>query len=103
MNGIAVDSDGSMPELQSVSNSSSEDESDDENESDDDDDDEDDDSGYDTEQEDEMRDMLRAAMDAASETDFFQSAKAPIAIDPFLEERKNNPFLKMLGSLRGKC
>jgi hypothetical protein len=94
----------SMPELQSVSNSSDEVESDEESDSDDDDDDDDDsdDSGYDTEQEDEMRDMLREAMDTAHEADWLHSANVPSEIDPFLQEdRKGNPFLKLLGSLRG--
>jgi hypothetical protein len=104
-NSAAESSDDSMPGLQSVSNSSSEEHSDGESDSDNSGDDnegyEDDDSGYDTEQEDEMRDMLRAAMDTAIEADFFNSVGAPPAIDPFLEERKSNPFLKVLGSLRG--
>jgi hypothetical protein len=99
------DSDDSMPELQSVSNSSDEGESDDESDSDADDadDDDSDDSGYDTEQEDEQRDMLREAMDTAHEADWLHSANVPSEIDPFLQEdRKGNPFLKLLGSLRGK-
>jgi hypothetical protein len=95
---------GSMPELQSVSNSSDDDL---ENDSDDDDDDDDDDEGdsdgsdYDEEAEDEIREMLREAMDAAHEADWFESNVSP-ELDPFAQEdRKGNPFLKLLGSLRG--
>ncbi|KAF9010573.1 hypothetical protein BDQ17DRAFT_1346459 [Cyathus striatus] len=61
------------------------------------------DEGYDTEQEDEIRDLLREAMDTAHEADWFESSNAPAEIDPFLQEdRKGNPFLKLLGSLRGR-
>lgn len=98
------DSDDSMPELQSVSNSSDESESDYDSDcdNDDDDDSDSDDSGYDTEEEDEMRDMLREAMDTAHEADWLHSANVPSEIDPFLQEdRKGNPFLRLLGSLRG--
>lgn len=98
-------SDDSMPGLQSVSNSSDDEESDEDSasEDDDDDDDSDDESGYDTEQEDEMRDMLREAMDTAIEADFFAlNADAPPELDPLADDRKSNPFLKLLGSLRGE-
>jgi hypothetical protein len=103
-NGPADDSDGSMPELQSVSNSSDEAESDYDTDSDDEDNGEDsDDSGYNTEREDEIREMLREAMDTAHEADWLHSANVPSEIDPFLQEdRKGNPFLRLLGSLRGK-
>lgn len=101
------DSDDSMPELQSVSNSSDEADSDEDSDSDDDSDDDgedSDDSGYDTEQEDEMREMLREAMDTAHEADWLHSTNVPAEMDPFLQEdRKGNPFLKLLGSLRGMC
>lgn len=99
-NGTAEDSDGSMPELQSVSNSSEEGSEDSESGSGDDGED-DDESGYDTEQEDELRDLLREAMDTAVEADFFDSSNVSPEINPFAEERKGNPFLKLLGSLRG--
>ena len=97
----------SMPELQSVSNS---DDGDDEEEDYDDDDEEEDrdmddspDSGYDTEQEDEIREMVKEAIFIAREGDFFDAGvNIPPEIDPFLQEdRKGNPFLKLLGSLRG--
>jgi hypothetical protein len=101
------DSDDSMPELQSVSNSSDEANTEDDSDSEDDHDegeDDSDDSGYDTEEEDEMREMLREAMDTAHEADWLHSTNAPPEIDPFLQEdRKGNPFLKLLGSLRGMC
>ena len=94
----------SMPELQSVSNTS-------ENDDDDDDDDDDEnhdgddysDSGYDTEEEDERREMVKEAIFIAREGDFFDSGdNISSEIDPFLQEdRKGNPFLKLLGSLRG--
>ena len=105
-NGGDSDSNGSMPGLQSVSNTSDDDDfdtSDSESEAEDEESDDDDDSGYNTEEEDEMREMYREAMDAAHEADWFDaSASAPAGIDPFAEdERKGNPFLKLLGSLRG--
>lgn len=102
-NGPGNDSDDSMPELQSVSNSSDEVDSDDDDSEDDNKDEDSDDSGYDTEQEDEIRDMLREAMDTAHEADWLHSANVASEIDPFSQEdRKGNPFLRLLGSLRGK-
>uniref|UniRef100_A0A8H8CPI7 Uncharacterized protein n=1 Tax=Psilocybe cubensis TaxID=181762 RepID=A0A8H8CPI7_PSICU len=95
-------SDDSMPGLQSVSNTS------------DDDDDDDDDSeysedeynsdGYNTDEEDELRELYKEAMNAAHEADWFDTSNTPAGIDPFLQEddRKGNPFLKILGSLRGR-
>jgi hypothetical protein len=102
----ASDSDSSMPSLQSVSNSSEDDGSDyyyygDENGGDDVASEPGDDSGYDTEQEDRLRDMLREAMDIAHEAGFFNTANTATGPDLFSEERKGNPFLKLLGSLRG--
>jgi hypothetical protein len=106
-NGPADDSDGSMPELQSVSDSDeSEDESDsDDGDSESDDGDNDSDDGYDTDEEDELREMMREAMNAAMENpDFFDPKADPKDFESFnkvAEERKGNPFLKLLGSLRG--
>jgi hypothetical protein len=103
-----ADSACSMPGLQSVSNTSDDDGDDD---SDDDYDHEDEshdandhpDSGYNTDEEDELREMLKEAKVFAREGDFFDSGdNIPPEIDPFLQEdRKGNPFLKLLGSLRG--
>jgi hypothetical protein len=101
----------SMPALQSVSNT----EEDDDGYDDDEDEDEDDyeygnrdadgypDNGYDTEEEDEIREMVKEAVFIAREGDFFDAGdNIPPEIDPFLQEdRKGNPFLKLLGSLRG--
>ncbi|KAF8973070.1 hypothetical protein BDZ97DRAFT_1779193 [Flammula alnicola] len=106
-NGGSDDSDGSMPGLQSVSNSDDEDEEDEDTESEEEEEDgesDDDESGYNTEEEDEIRDMIREAMDAAHEADWFDSGhNVPKEIDPFAaEDRKGNPFLKLLGSLRGR-
>ena len=100
-NGPAIDSD-ELPELQSISNSS--DESEDEDDSDESDCEGTDsgESGYDEEQEDEWRDMLREAFDVAHEADLFNSVKVEGGIDPFdQDDHKGNPFLKLLGSLRG--
>lgn len=109
-NGTAYDSADSMPELQSVSDSDSDE---DEDESSDeegesvnlDDGDEDSDDGYDTDEEDELRDMMKEAMNAAMENDNFFDPKADPndfkAFQELAEERKGNPFLKLLGSLRG--
>jgi hypothetical protein len=92
-----------MPPLQSLSGSDdTEEDDDDEFPLDDDDDDEDDESGYNTEEEDEIRELLREAMDVAHEADWLSGSKSPEEVDPFeQEDRKGNPFLKLLGSLRG--
>jgi hypothetical protein len=101
------DTDGSMPELQSVSNSSdvNDDDSNDGDDKDTEDDSEaedSDDSGYNTDQEDELRGLWRDAMDIAHEADFFNSTNLTNqSPNLFAEERKGNPFLKLLGSLRG--
>jgi len=92
------DSDDSMPPLQDVSDSDDSDWY----SNDDDDDGADsggegtDSSGYDTDEEDEIREMLREAMDAAHEPDWPYAEGAPDD-----DVRKGNPFLKLLGSLRG--
>ncbi|KAJ7072063.1 hypothetical protein C8F01DRAFT_1102364 [Mycena amicta] len=91
------DSDGSMPELQSVSNSSEEDESDDEESEEEEDDGNETSSEYDEEHEDEIRDLLRHAMDAAHEEDLFVKSD-----DDDEDVTKGNAFLKLLGSLRGR-
>lgn len=100
------DSDSSMPGLQSVSNTSDDDDDDDDDddsESESDEESDDDQAGYNTEEEDENRDMLREAMDIAHEADWISGTDLPPEIDPFLQEdRKGNPFLKLLGSLRGR-
>lgn len=102
------ESNDSMPELQSVSDSSdesSEQESDDDDSDDSDDGDEDSDAGYDTDEEDELREMMKEAMNAAMENpEFFDPRADPKDFEAFneiAEERKGNPFLKLLGSLRG--
>ena len=109
-NGRDDDSDDSMPGLQSVSNSD-EDDGDDDDDSDDDDDQYDDgdssdsdSSGYDSEEEEEIRHQLRAAMDAAHESNWLdEDPNLPKELDPFQgQDHKGNPFLKLLGSLRGK-
>ncbi|KAH7924249.1 hypothetical protein BV22DRAFT_1035310 [Leucogyrophana mollusca] len=103
------DSDGSMPGLQSVSDSS--DESDHLYDSDDpgdgqsaySDDYDDDDSEYDSEEEEQYRDLLREAMDTAMAIPEFFDPKTEIPeFEAMAEERKGNPFLKLLGSLRGR-
>jgi hypothetical protein len=100
------DSDSSMPGLQSVSNTSSEDDDEDDEDGSEyelDEESEDDQAGYNTEEEDDNRDMLREAMDIAHEADWMAGTDLPPEIDPFLhEDRKGNPFLKLLGSLRGR-
>ncbi|KAG5647031.1 hypothetical protein DXG03_001401 [Asterophora parasitica] len=106
-NGPANDSDDSMPELQSVSNSSDDFDSEDDDSSSSEEEDgenDSDESGYDTEEEDELREMLREAMDTAHEEDWLHSVRAEGGLDSFDEQdyRKGNPFLKLLGSLRGR-
>lgn len=99
------DSNGSMPDLQSVSDSSDENDDDlyvSENEEEEGDED-DDDTAYDSEDEELHRTMLREAMDAAMATpEFFDPKSTVPEFDTLAEERKGNPFLKLLGSLRGK-
>ncbi|KAF8444599.1 hypothetical protein L210DRAFT_978319 [Boletus edulis BED1] len=99
------DSNGSMPGLQSVSDSSGDNdedifvsENDKEEESDD-----DDETDYDSEDEELYRIMLREAMDTAMAIPEFFDPKTNVSeFDALAEERKGNPFLKLLGSLRGK-
>ena len=98
------DSDPSMPDLQSVSDSSDCDgeggvtsESDEQEESDD-----DDESDYGSEEDEVYRTMLREAMDTAMAIpEFFDPKSTVLEFDALAEERKGNPFLKLLGSLRG--
>lgn len=58
-------------------------------------------SGYDTEEEDELRDLFREAMDVAHESGFLDTTDPSPGSDAYAKERKSNPFLKLLGSLRG--
>ncbi|KAG7446329.1 uncharacterized protein BT62DRAFT_968061 [Guyanagaster necrorhizus] len=96
-----ANSDDSMPPLQDVSESDESDTDWSETDEDDDDDEEDDESDYDTDEEDEIREMMREAMDTAVEADFF--ADGPESENLFnQEDRKGNPFLRLLGSLRGR-
>lgn len=100
--GEESDSDDGMPPLQDVSDSDSDDISESDEDSDSDGEDSDF-SGYDTDQEDEMRELLREAMDTAVESPWYTSQKgSPDDVDPLEEERQGNPFLKLLGSLRGE-
>ncbi len=97
------DSDDSMPSLQTVSDSSEEEDEEPDDDDDDDADDADSDGSedYDTDEEDELRDWLREAMDTAvASSDFYAQGPAP-EFDALADERKGNPFLKLLGSLRG--
>ncbi|VDC01651.1 unnamed protein product [Peniophora sp. CBMAI 1063] len=102
-NGEESDND-SMPSLETVSDTSEEEweESSSEEDSDEEEDEEDSDySDYDSDEE-EMRHMFREAMDAAHENpDFFDPTKE---LDEGItaEERKGNPFMKLLGNLRGR-
>ena len=105
MDGCA-DDDGSdsMPPLHSVSDSSDENdedlffsEDDEEEESDD------EESDYDSEEEEVYRTMLREAMDTAMAIpEFFDPKSTVPEFDALAEERKGNPFIKLLGSLRGE-
>jgi hypothetical protein len=103
------ESDGSMPELQSVSDSSDESEDDmidsDQNFGDEDDDSDEygTESDYDSDEEEQYRNMLREAMDTAMAIPEFFDAKTEVPeFEAIAEERKGNPFLKLLGSLRGR-
>ena len=97
---VTDESDDEMPELQSVS------QSEDElgsygsgSESGDDHWDEDD---WETEDEEEVNEHYREMMKVGMEHPDFLDPKVPIPeFDKYAEERKDNPFLKLLGSLRG--
>ncbi|KAI0062875.1 hypothetical protein BV25DRAFT_1855093 [Artomyces pyxidatus] len=101
---------GSMPSLETVSDSSEGDEDgpvhpgSDEWETDDEDDGDDEygDSDYDTEEEEEMKIYARMAMDTAYSHPDFMDQRNPTNDKMLAEERKDNPFLKLLGSLRGR-
>ena len=102
--GDHVPTDSDMPSLQSLSGTDNTEDDDDDDEvhlDEDEDDVGDDESGYDTEEEDEIREFLREAMDTAHEADWLSGSNLPKEIDPFEGDRKGNPFLKLLGSLRG--
>ncbi len=95
---------GSMSGLQTVSNTSDDESEDVDYDSDSDEEDEDEDSEYDTDQEDEMREMAREAVEAALESEWYtKNAQVDPALDPLKQEdrQQGNPFLKLLGSLRG--
>lgn len=96
------DDDGPPP-LQSVSDSSEDDHSSDSDDSDDDSDYdfEDDVSNYDIEEQIILRNMERQAMDTAHANGYL-ICDANVSPDLDLELEDRNPFLKLLGSLRGK-
>lgn len=96
-----AESDDEMPELQSVSHSASDDDPDLGGEwgSEDDHWDE---SDWDTEDEEGVNECIREMMSIGMSHPDFLDPKAPIPeFDKYAEERKDNPFLKLLGSLRG--
>ncbi|KAF9452735.1 hypothetical protein P691DRAFT_794128 [Macrolepiota fuliginosa MF-IS2] len=100
----ASNSSDEIPGLQTVSNSSEDYSSADESESEINylDDDSDDDIGYDTEEEEEIRELLREAMDVAYEGDWFGSSEPLPERSGAGSNQQDNPFLKLLGSLRGQ-
>lgn len=98
--------DTSMPSLQTVSSTS--DDGDDYSsgeESEDEDEDEHSDAdseAFDEEEEDRMRDFLREAMDIISaDPDYRDPRNEANEFKEMLDEKKGNPFLKLLGNLRG--
>ena len=98
---VEVDTDDDMPPLQAVSNSSSADDRDSYGEwgSEDDHWDE---SDWDTEDEEGATEYIREMMAIGMSHPDFLDPKAPIPeFDKYAEERADNPFLKLLGSLRG--
>ena len=101
MNAAAVESDDEMPELQSVSQSSTDDDRSQESgwETGDGHWDEDD---WDTEDEEGINEHYREMMKVGMEHPDFLDSRIPISdFDKYADERKDNPFLKLLGSLRG--
>jgi hypothetical protein len=97
------DSYGSMPSLETASDSFEDDDDEYSEESEEEsDDDEDSDADSHLQAEDELRKLYRDAMDIAhTNPDYLDPMKKG---EGFLteEERKSNPFLKLLGSLRGQ-
>ena len=60
-------------------------------------------SQYDTDEEQEIRELLREAMDTVhADPHFFDSQNDARKSNSLVDERKDNPFLKLLGSLRGE-
>ena len=97
------ESDNSMPSLQTVSDSSDDEDYDNSSsEEEESDEDSDEDSEYDEEEEDRLRDMWREAMDivAADETYADPRSDAP-DFQQAAADKKENPFIKLLGGLRG--
>lgn len=99
---------GSMPSLQTISESSEaednefDDDDEEEEEEDSDEDSEDEDEHYDEDEEDHLREMLREAMDVATaDPDFYNPRREAADFRDMAEDRKGNPFIKLLGSLRG--
>lgn len=96
------DSDGSMPPLQSVSDSSDEPDDSDNTDDPEDEHESDEETQYDSEDEEINRNLLREAMDTAlTIPDFFDPKTNTAEFDALVEEKKENPFMKLLGSLRG--
>ncbi|KAI0696691.1 hypothetical protein BC835DRAFT_1271539 [Cytidiella melzeri] len=102
------ESNQSMPSLQTISDSSEEPEEVSEDEGSDDGDDSDEESGeedenYDEDEEDHLREMLREAMDmAAADPDFYNPRREAAYFKEAAEEKRDNSFIKLLGSLRGR-
>lgn len=100
------DSDGSMPGLQSVSNTSDEAGFNDDDSSDDGDEydsgESEPDTEYDDDEDEERREFIKEAMEIAANFDYYGEDISP-DLNPYQqdEDRKGNPFLKLLGSLRG--
>jgi hypothetical protein len=103
--------DDSMPDLMDVSDSSEmeedfDDDEEEESEEDDDgeDDEDDDEYDYDSEDEENLRHLLHNAMDAANTVPgIYDARNDAVDLEALPEDTKNNPFLKLLGSLRGQC
>ena len=90
--------------MQTVSDSSSEDgfDDDDDDDSDDDGSEETDEEAYDEDEEDQMREYLREAMDiVTADPDFSDPHRDATDFKEMSEHKQDNPFLKLLGSLRG--
>ncbi|KAJ3558020.1 hypothetical protein NM688_g1154 [Phlebia brevispora] len=98
------DSDTSMPSLQTVSDSSDDSEVDESaSESEESDEESDTDSEYDEDEEDRIREYWREAMDiVTADNDYSNPRSQATEFEQAMSEKKDNPFLKILGGLRGK-
>lgn len=90
-----------MPSLQTVSDSDDEYYDDDDSSDAFESDDEDEEYDYDSEDEEQMRELIREAMQTAMDTDLLDRNNKQPAMESIPDDKKDNPFLKLMTALRG--